>query len=120
MAYSIFGHVVAVRKFANGDVEVDFQHEKEIITYRHSSDSGRLGNFPKELIEILVTTLSTYICVDIFFGDDGNPTHVELMECEDEEDESDDDDDEEEDESDDDDDDEEEEDESDDDSDLEK
>jgi hypothetical protein len=34
----------------------------------------------------LVSTLATDVCVEIFFGDDGNPTHVELEECDDEED----------------------------------
>lgn len=86
MSNSIFGEVTTVRKYATGDIEVDFYHEDELTTYRYSSDPSRLGNFPKELIEILVTTLSTDICVEIFFGDDGNPTHVELEECDDEDD----------------------------------
>lgn len=86
MSKSIFGQVTTVRKFATGDIEVDFYHEDELTTYRYSSDPSRLGNFPKELIEILVSTLSTDICIEIFFGDDGNPTYVELEECDDEED----------------------------------
>ena len=86
MSKSIFGQVITVRKFATGDIEVDFYHEDELTTYRYSSDPSRLGNFPKELIEILVSTLTTNICIEIFFGDDGNPTHVELEECDDEED----------------------------------
>ena len=86
MSHSIFGQVTAVRKFTHGDIEVDFYHEDEITTYRYSSDPSRLGNFPKELVEILVSTLATNVCVEIFFGDDGNPTHVELEECDDEED----------------------------------
>ena len=86
MSNSIFGQVTTVRKFATGDIEVDFYHEDELTTYRYSSDPSRLGNFPKELIEILVTTLSTDICVEIFFGEDGNPTYVELEECDDEDD----------------------------------
>ena len=40
---------MGVRKFTNGDIEVDFYHEDEIIEYRYSSDPGRLGNFPKKL-----------------------------------------------------------------------
>jgi len=88
---SIFGQVTVVRKFVNGDIEVDFYHEDELTTYRYSSDPSRLGNFPKELIEILVSTLATDICIEIFFGDDGNPTHVELEECDDDEDDSEDD-----------------------------
>ena len=86
LTHSIFGQIITVRKFTHGDVEFDFYHEDEIITYRYSSDPNRLGNFPKDLIEILVSTLATDICVEIFFGDDGNPTHVELEECDDEED----------------------------------
>jgi len=86
LAQSVFGQVTTVRKFANGDIEVDFYHEDELTTYRYSSDPNRLGNFPKELIKILVSTLSTDICVEIFFGDDGNPTYVELEECDDEDD----------------------------------
>jgi hypothetical protein len=38
------------------------------------------------LIETLASTLATNICIEIFFGEDGNPTHVELEECDDEED----------------------------------
>jgi hypothetical protein len=86
LAHSIFGEVTAVRKFVNGDIEVDFYHEDELTTYRYSSDPSRLGNFPKELMEILVSTLATNICIEIFFGDDGNPSYVELEECDDEED----------------------------------
>mgnify|MGYP003964543699 FL=1 len=86
MAHSIFGQVTTVRKFVHGDIKFDFYHEDEFTTYRYSSDPSRLGNFPKELAEILVSTLTTNVCVEIFFGDDGNPTHVELEECDDEED----------------------------------
>ena len=80
---SIFGQVMGVRKFTNGDIELDFYHEDEITEYRYSSDSSRLGNFPKELAETLANTLGTDICVEIFFGEDGNPTYVELEECDD-------------------------------------
>jgi len=75
---------MGVRKFANGDIEIDFYHEDKITEYRYSSDSSRLGNFPKELAETLATTLATDICIEIYFGEDGNPTHVELEECDDE------------------------------------
>ncbi len=88
MSHSIFGQVIAVRKFANGDIEIDFYHEDKVTTYRYSSDPSRLGNLPKELAEILISTLSNDICIEIFFGDDGNPTYVELEECDDEEDDS--------------------------------
>ncbi len=66
LTHSIFGQIITVRKFTHGDVEFDFYHEDEIITYRYSSDPNRLGNFPKDLIEILVSTLATDICVEIF------------------------------------------------------
>ena len=85
MAESIFGQVVAVRKFANGDIELDFYHDDAVTEYRYSSDPSRLGNFPKELAETLASTLSTDVCIEIFFGDDGTPTHVEMEECDDEE-----------------------------------
>jgi hypothetical protein len=77
---------MGVRKFANGDIELDFYHEDEITEYRYSSDPGRLGNFPKELAETLANTLALDICVEISFGEDGSPTYVELEECDDEED----------------------------------
>ena len=76
---------MGVRKFANGDIELDFYHEDKITEYRYSSDTSRLGNFPKELAETLASTLATDVCIEIHFGDDGNPTHVELEECDDEE-----------------------------------
>jgi len=81
---SIFGEVIRVRKFSNGDVEIDFHHEEQITEYRYSADPGRLGNFPKDLAETLVSTLDTTICVEIFFQDDGLPSHIELEQCEDE------------------------------------
>ena len=87
MSDSIFGQVVGVRKFTNGDIEVDFYHDDKITEYRYSSDSSRLVNFPKELTETLASTLATDICIEIFFGTDGNPTHIELEECDDSDDE---------------------------------
>ena len=72
---------MGIRKYTNGDIELDFYHEDEITEYRYSSDPSRLGNFPKELAETLVNTLASDICVEIYFGDDGNPTYVELEEC---------------------------------------
>lgn len=83
MSHTLFGQVVGVRKFTNGDIEVDFHHEEIITEFRYSSDSSRLGNFPKELTETLASTLATDICIEIFFGDDGSPTHIELEECDD-------------------------------------
>ncbi|MBC8503202.1 MAG: hypothetical protein M8315_04620 [Nitrosopumilus sp.] len=91
MTTSIFGEVIRVRKFSNGDIEIDFHHEEQITEYRYSADPGRLGNFPKDLAETLVSTLDTTICVEIFFQDDGLPSHIELEQCEDEDDEDDDD-----------------------------
>jgi hypothetical protein len=87
LSYSLFGQVMGVRKFTNGDIEVDFYHEDKITEYRHSSDPSRLGNFPKELTETLAATLATDICIEIYFGDDGHPTHVELEECDEDDDE---------------------------------
>lgn len=75
---------MGVRKFANGDIEIDFYHEDKITEYRYSSDTSRLGSFPKALAETLVSTLATDICIEIYFDEDGNPTHVELEECDDE------------------------------------
>ena len=84
MSTSIFGEVIKVRKFSNGDIEIDFHHEEQITEYRYSADPSRLGNFPKDLAESLASTLDTNICIEIFFQDDGTPTHIELEECEDE------------------------------------
>ena len=85
MATSIFGEVIRVRKFTNGDIEIDFHHEEQITEYRYSADPSRLGNFTKELAETLASTLDTTICVEIFFQDDGIPSHLELEQCDDEE-----------------------------------
>lgn len=85
MAHSVFGQVIAVRKFANADIEFDFYHDDVVTEYRYSSDPSRLGNFPKELAETLASTLATDICIEIFFEDDGTPIYVELEECEDDE-----------------------------------
>ena len=84
MTTSIFGEVIKVRKFTNGDIEIDFHHEEKITEYRYSADPGRLGTFPKDLAETLVSTLDTTICVEIFFQDDGIPSHIELEQCDDE------------------------------------
>ena len=97
MATSVFGEVIRVRKFTNGDIEIDFHHEEQITEYRYSADPGRLGNFPKDLAETLVSTLDTTICVEIFFQDDGIPSHIELEQCDDEDDDEDEDDDDEDD-----------------------
>ena len=86
MPYSLFGQVTGVRKFSNGDIEVDFHHEDEIVEYRHSLDPSRLSNFPKVLVDTLVSTLASGICIEIYFDDNNNPTHVELEECGDDED----------------------------------
>ena len=88
---SIFGEVIKVRKFTNGDIEIDFHHEEQITEYRYSADPSRLGNFPKDLAETLASTLDTSICIEIFFQDDGIPSHIELEQCEDDEDDEEDD-----------------------------
>ena len=87
MTNSIFGEVIKVRKFNNGDLEIDFHHDEQITQFRYSDDPGRLGNFPKDLAETLASTLDTNICIEIFFQDDGFPSHLELEQCEDEDDE---------------------------------
>ena len=79
---------MGVRKFTNGDIEVDFYHEDKVTEYRYSSNSSKLSNFPKELTETLASTLASDICIEIYFGDDGNPTHIELEECDNEEEDS--------------------------------
>ena len=89
MSSSLFGQVMGVRKFTNGDIEIDFYHEDEITEYRYSSDPDRLGNFPKELASTLASTLTTNICVEIYFDENDNPTHIELEECGDTEDDED-------------------------------
>jgi hypothetical protein len=83
LAHSLFGQILGVRKFVNQDIEVDFYHEDTTTTYRYSSDSSRLSNFPKDLIETMASTLAKDVCVEIFFDNDGNPTHIELEECDD-------------------------------------
>ena len=84
MTTSVFGEVIRVRKFSNGDIEIDFHHEEQITEYRYSADPNRLGNFPKDLAETLVSTLDSTICIEIFFQDNGIPSHIELEQCEDE------------------------------------
>lgn len=88
MPYSIFGQVVGVRKFVSGDIEVDFYHEDELIEYKYSANSNMPENFPKELAETLASTLASDICVEIYFNDNGSPTHIELEECDYDEDEN--------------------------------
>ncbi|WP_067960966.1 hypothetical protein [Nitrosopumilus sp. Nsub] len=85
MTNSVFGEVIKVKKFNNGDLEIDFYHDEQITQYRYSNDPGRLGNFPKDLAETLASTLDTNICIEIFFQDDGFPSYLELEQCEDDE-----------------------------------
>ena len=73
--------MVGVRKYANGDIELDFYHNDELTEYKYSSNSNLLGNFPKELAETLASTLASDICIEIYFNESGSPTHVELEEC---------------------------------------
>lgn len=81
MAYSIFGQVVGVRKYVNGNIEIDFYHEDEITEYKYSSNSSLDSNFPKDIAETLASTLTSDICVEIYFDDNRNLTHIELEEC---------------------------------------
>ena len=74
---------MGVRKFVHGDMEVDFYHEDQITEYRYSSDPEKLGNFPSELIQTMASTLAKNICIEIYFDDNDNPTHLELEECDD-------------------------------------
>ncbi len=73
--------MVGVRKYANGDIELDFYHDDELTEYKYSSNSNLLGNFPKELAETLASTLASDICIEIYFNESGSPTHIELEEC---------------------------------------
>ena len=73
--------MVGVRKYANGDIEIDFYHDDELTEYKYSSNSNMLDNFPKELAETLASTLASDICIEIYFNESGSPTHVELEEC---------------------------------------
>ncbi|NIP62587.1 MAG: hypothetical protein GWN01_03000 [Nitrosopumilaceae archaeon] len=81
MSYSVFGQVVGARKFSNGDIEIDFYSDEEIIEYRYTTDSLNPRNFPKELAQTLMTILATDVCAEIFFSEDDIPTHIELEEC---------------------------------------
>ena len=85
MSTSIFGQVVGVKKFANGDIQVDFYHDEKITEFRYSSDVSRLGNFPKELAETMASTLATEICIEIFFDENGAPSYIDLEECDEDE-----------------------------------
>jgi hypothetical protein len=73
--------VVGVRKFANGNIEIDFYHDDEIIEYKYSINSNTSDNFPKELADTLASTLGSDICIEIYFEENGTPTHIELEEC---------------------------------------
>ena len=73
--------MVGVRKYANGDIELDFYHDDELTEYKYSSNSNLSGTFPKELAETLASTLASNICIEIYFNESGNPTHIELEEC---------------------------------------
>ena len=73
--------MVGVRKYVNGDIELDFYHDDELTEYKYSSNSNLLDNFPKELAETLASTLASDICIEIYFNESGSPTHVELEEC---------------------------------------
>jgi len=37
---SVFGEVIKVRKFNNGDLEIDFHHDEQITQFRYSDDPG--------------------------------------------------------------------------------
>ena len=48
---------------------------------KYSSNSTLDSNFPKDIAETLASTLASDICVEIYFDDNRNPTHIELEEC---------------------------------------
>ncbi len=73
--------MVGVRKYVNGDIELDFYHDDELTEYKYSSNSNLLSNFPKEIAETLASTLASDICIEIYFNESGSPTHIELEEC---------------------------------------
>jgi len=73
--------VVGVRKYANGNIEIDFYHDDELTEYKYSSNSNIIDNFPKELAETLASTLVSDICIEIYFNENGSPSHIELEEC---------------------------------------
>ena len=73
--------MVGIRKYVNGDIEIDFYHDDELTEYKYSSNSNLLDNFPKELAETLASTLASDICIEIYFNENGSPTHIELEEC---------------------------------------
>lgn len=81
MVFSVFGQVIGVRKYVNGNIEIDFYHEDEIIKYKYSSNSSLDSNFSKVIAETLASTLTSDICVEIHFDDNSNFTHIELEEC---------------------------------------
>jgi hypothetical protein len=81
LSYSIFGQVIRVRKFATGDIEIDFLHDDQINEYRYSTNSDKLGDLSRELAETLASTLSSDICTEIHFDENGVLTHIELEEC---------------------------------------
>jgi len=81
LSYSIFGQVIRVRKFARGDIEIDFFHDDQITEYRYSTNSDKLGDLSRELAETLASTLSSDICTEIYFDENGILTHIKLEEC---------------------------------------
>ena len=80
MSYSVFGYVIGIRRYSNGNIEIDFFHDDKTTILKHSVDS-KGSNLTKELADNLANTLGTDICVEIFFDADGNTTHIEFEEC---------------------------------------
>ncbi|MDX1595671.1 MAG: hypothetical protein R3327_01895 [Nitrosopumilaceae archaeon] len=78
---------MGVRKFTNGDIEIDFFHDDEILEYRYSSSDSEKSELTKELAETLASTLASDICVEMFFDEQENLIYIELEECDYEEDE---------------------------------
>ena len=80
MSYSVFGDVIGARRYANGNIEIDFFHDEKTTVLKHSVDSKE-SNLTKDLADNLANTLGTDICVEIFFDADGNTIYIEFEEC---------------------------------------
>lgn len=81
MTYSIFGYVIGVRRFNNGDIEVDFFHDDDKTTILKFSNESKGSILSKDLAESLANTLGTDICTELFFDGAENISYIEFEEC---------------------------------------
>ncbi len=81
MGYSVFGYVIGARRFTNGNIEIDFFHDDDKTTILKYSIDSKDSNLTQALADNLANTLGTDICVEIFFDNDANITHIEFEEC---------------------------------------